>query len=89
MENVETYLNLNISYKDFYIENNSRVLSNVNFVRPCAIPKVYKYMTDEQIKKCGVEKYINFMEKELKSYNEFLNEHIGLKTPRKKRKNIK
>lgn len=28
MENIETYLNLNISYKEFYIENNSELSKN-------------------------------------------------------------
>ena len=36
MENIESYLNLNISYKDFYIENNAELSKNT-----CSTEEIY------------------------------------------------
>ena len=70
----------NDKLKVFYIKDGEKVLSNVNMDYSYNIPRSYKYMSEEQINECGINKYIEFISTEIKDFREFFEEQFAKKT---------
>jgi len=59
------------------IEDAQKVVSNLNKKRPWIIPEKYRYMTKEEMRNSGIEKYIQFLKKQLMEYYDYMNKNLG------------
>lgn len=58
------------------VDRGTRVVKNLNKKKPWIVPTVFKYMTPEQIEASNIDKYVVFIQKELKKYSDYLKANL-------------
>lgn len=59
------------------IEDNKKVVSNLNEKRPFILPEKFRYMTKKEIFASDVEKYITFLRQQVSDYYDYIYNGIG------------